>query len=44
MQRLLEPLVTPDTLPVHPIRRLQVGSSVVADEILLEFVDETKKA
>ena len=23
---------------------VQVGSSVVADEILLEFVDETKKA
>ncbi len=24
LQRLLDPLVTPDTLPVHPIRKLQV--------------------
>ena len=25
LQRLLDPMVVPETLPVHPIRRLQVG-------------------
>lgn len=28
VQRLLDPLVTPDTLPVHPIRKLQVDGGV----------------
>ena len=30
LQTLLDPLVTPDTLPVHPIRKLQVGAYAAA--------------